>query len=562
MASTTQTSFHYFKLSAAEERALQKALPKIDLPGIITRFYNEFSKDKDIYKFFLNADLNKLKQKQITHWAGLMSPDQRENTFTQSAHIGEIHEKLGVNVNFYLSGYALVFEEIVFQASDSLPRFFGRQDRKHVFAAISKILMADICASLNAYIKKTSETTNNKTKDDLVQAILDNAVSISMAMNHLFIDGLKTLQMANDVDERINSISSAIEEMSATVQSIASNTHEALDYTQKTKNGAQAGQDVSNKAQQTMADIHKSVESTTVRANSLSQSSEQIKGIITQIQDIAEQTNLLALNATIEAARAGEAGKGFAVVANEVKTLASQTSKATQEITDIVSGFVTSIQDIVESMNAVSQTVNIGKEVTNDVRDRMVEIFENSQHVDHRIQEISNTLTEQSQAADDISHASTHIMASSKKNRDMSTQNTNISRNANDEVVTLIHEVTELNDTNAKTIIKLAKSDHIIWKRKLTDMLLGNNALSEDELKDHTQCRLGKWYYSTGQQDFGDSQIFKNLEAPHAKVHDLGRQAYQAYKNHDHDRAIALLDEMEKASDEVIHLLNDLDEQC
>ncbi|WP_185961424.1 methyl-accepting chemotaxis protein [Telmatospirillum sp. J64-1] len=90
---------------------------------------------------------------------------------------------------------------------------------------------------------------------------------------------------------------------------------------------------------------------------SLSDAADRIGQVVGLITDIASQTNLLALNATIEAARAGEAGKGFAVVANEVKSLANQTSKATEEIAAQIGGVQDSTRQAVEAISAIGQTI-------------------------------------------------------------------------------------------------------------------------------------------------------------------------------------------------------------
>ena len=92
--------------------------------------------------------------------------------------------------------------------------------------------------------------------------------------------------------------------------------------------------------------------------STLSKATENVASVVTIIRDIAEQTNLLALNATIEAARAGEAGKGFSVVANEVKSLAAQTSRSTDEIDTQVNEMMQVTSDAVNAIESILKTIN------------------------------------------------------------------------------------------------------------------------------------------------------------------------------------------------------------
>lgn len=154
---------------------------------------------------------------------------------------------------------------------------------------------------------------------------------------------------SNEVDEvyrGIESVSTSIEEMVASIKDISRSTNESSIMTKNTLTKAQKSNEIVTK---------------------LGVSSREVGDVIKVISSIAQQTNLLALNATIEAARAGEAGKGFAVVANEVKELAKQTAKATDDITNKISTMQSDTDSAITSIVSIFDSVEMLSNISNAI---------------------------------------------------------------------------------------------------------------------------------------------------------------------------------------------------
>jgi methyl-accepting chemotaxis protein len=157
------------------------------------------------------------------------------------------------------------------------------------------------------------------------------------------------------------------------------------------------------------------------RIGKLSHAARQIGDVIKLITAIAQQTNLLALNATIEAARAGEAGRGFAVVASEVKSLASQTAKATDEISAHISGMqdattesVSAIKEIAATIDQISQIAATIAAAVEEQSSATIQIAHNVQGVAHGTQEVAMNITEVNRRAIETGSASGEVLNSAQ----------------------------------------------------------------------------------------------------------------------------------------------------
>ena len=193
------------------------------------------------------------------------------------------------------------------------------------------------------------------------ETAIGNVVNtVSGAAQSLQSSSKKMTGIAEQTSERSSVVAAASEEASTNVQSVATAAEEISASVAEI--GRQAS-DSSTKA----ANAEREAESTMAKVETLSSAAQRIGDVVTLIQEIAEQTNLLALNATIEAARAGEAGKGFAVVASEVKNLASQTAKATADISTQVTEIQEATQTSATAIADISKTIQDLSEISSSI---------------------------------------------------------------------------------------------------------------------------------------------------------------------------------------------------
>ncbi len=364
-----------------------------------------------------------------------------------------------------------------------------------------------------------------------------------------------------DLATSSQAMASSTAEMVASIGEISRASHEALGESRSASEAAAQSTKAVDKLRVAMGNISTATDETKAKVTELEGAFDQIAQILSVIDTIASQTNLLALNATIEAARAGEAGKGFAVVASEVKVLANQTASATENINSRIESMRQVIEGMTAAMANTNTAVGTGEIVIDEVSGAMSTIGDRVSTVLTRIDSIAAVLEEQQAASAEIATSVDAAAFLAKHNQDLLKQmadkmEASNSRNTN--------ESTELfqDSTNPAMLLEMAKIDHVIFKKKVIDTLLGYGKLQSGKLPNHHCCRLGLWYDKVSDPKIKSLSEFRAIEPPHARVHEEAVSTLKLFEEGRHKDALAHLAKLHEAGDEVFRRLGDLGQKA
>ena len=529
------------------------------LPRILDQFYTHIQNQPKLAQILEGGGktVESLKKAQSSHWRAMFCDPVDEAFHERARKVGEAHVRIGLTSDWFIVGYGLVLMEavpVILQAH----RFTPQRAASSLQILISRMFL-DMGMADATYSSGVNQQTSAgwRQENDLksLKTMADTIVELNEVMLNLAVltnSTSKTTTGSQAISDSVDQLVEAMERISGASQS-------ASDQAEQTHGVLRDGVQSMMKAKSAITSVSGAAERSTESLRALQQVSEEITEFLSVIQSIADQTNLLALNATIEAARAGEAGKGFAVVASEVKALASQAAQATEDIGGKIEALQRGIEGISSGFAETRDALQTGEETLDQTGSQIEDAGSRMGHVTTGMNDVAEILEQQKQSssliagnADDM----TELTSDNAQRLDAIAGALGTSNSRFSEMAKQWHR-----SGSDRSLCEMAKIDHILFKKRVVDVVLGNENWAADDVPDHHNCRLGRWYDQAMRRELQGLAPMQALAEPHARVHEVAKAALKAHEAGDRDGALNALKELESASRDVIEHLDQVGEQ-
>ena len=383
------------------------------LPDILSGFYAHVAAVPALAKLVGN-ETPRLKKAQASHWERLFSGRFDDAYFNGVRTIGMVHNKIGLEPRWYIGGYNYVLSRLTVLAAQTYR--WSPKKLEAVLEAINSAVMLDMDIAISVYQEAMlADRAQRGQKLDVLMKGFEQKVGelvspIAAATSQLQSTAGAMSGIADKTSQQTSAVAAAAEEASANVQTVAAAAEELSSSVMEISSQVAMSSSIASTAVAEAQRTNKIVEV-------LADSADKIGAIIQLISSIAGQTNLLALNATIEAARAGEAGKGFAVVASEVKSLATQTAKATDDIGQQVGAIQTATKEAVTAIQGIGKIIGEISDTSSAIAGGVAaqgeatrEIARNVQEAAAGTREVTVNVTNISRGAEETGTAASEVL--------------------------------------------------------------------------------------------------------------------------------------------------------